>query len=360
MSHIRIKIIGISLLLLSSCFQWANAQDFSYSTPLVAARSNDIGFIHVERVGDSLDVTYEITDSTWFMTKSYLHVANNANGFPTLGSGVPDIQQFTYQTNHDEARVYKYDNIDVTGQPYVYVSANANVAQASTCKTDISIINSSIPTGKVLQTVSFSGNPAYFQMRVIDVTTGNTIFSGVYLGNCVDLENPISQRVRYFPKLVSSYDTDQALLACIVDRPENLPIINYLINQDYQTKFGAGANEIQAAVWTLIDDDNPVNGNQGFSFNEAIVDQVVADASAKGVGFIPGCDQFFLVLLDQGCKDALSNNQTPNVAVQQSVMWLPVENLPISHKTSLGECANAWGEGTKFSHVGWSQFFEAK
>jgi hypothetical protein len=358
MSHIRIKIFGIIALLTLGLFQTANAQNFLYSTPLVAGRVNDIGTIYVERDADTLTVTYDITEQGWSMTKTFLHVTDNPNGFPTLPSGVPDIQSFTYKTNHDELDSFTY-KIDVTGLTYVYISANANVSQESYCKVDPSIINATVPSDPVLQLVSLSGNPAYFRMYVYDYN-GNAPYQGFFFGNCVDLENPIDQRVRYFPKLVSSYDTDTDLLECIVDRPENLDVVNFLINQDYATKFGASSNDIQAAIWTLIDDDNPVSGVAGFNFSDTVVNMVINDAKAKGEFYVPSCDEYFLVLLDHGCKDALANNQTPNITIQQSVMWLPVSGIPSAHRTTLGECANAWGVGTKFTNIGWSQYFKAE
>jgi len=358
MFQIRIQFFGIITLLTLAFCQSVVAQNFSYSTPLVSGRVNDIGKIYVDREGNALKITYDITEPGWSMTKTFLHVTDNPNGFPTLASGVPDIQNFTYKSDHAELDSFTYV-IDVTGQTNVYISANANVSQATQCKVDPSIINASVPTDPVLQLVSFSGNPAYFRMFIYDYQ-GNTMYQGNFFGNCVDLENPIDQRVRYFPKLVSSYDTDAALLECIVDRPENLDVINFLINQDYATKFGATSNEVQAAIWTLIDDDNPVNGAAGFDFDAAITKQIIDDSKAKGEFYIPSCDGYFVVLLDQDCKDALANNQTPNVTVQQSIMWLPVSGVTSAHRTSLGECTNAWGVGTKFANIGWSQYFKAE
>ncbi|MGB0429988.1 MAG: hypothetical protein ACPGLV_05905 [Bacteroidia bacterium] len=358
MTRIRIQFFGL-IVFLSSLASSAVAQNFSYSTPLIAGRINEIGEVLVERNGDSLDVTYIITDSTWKITKTYLHITDNANGFPTLPSGVPNIQNYTLKTNHASADSFKYDNIDVTGQPYVYVSANANVTQESTCKIDTSIINANVPSGQVFMLLTLANNPAYFEMLIYDYS-GDPIYQDYFYGNCVDLENPIYEGVYYFPKLVSSYSNNQQLLDCLVDKPENLDLVNFVINQDYKTKYGADGPDVQAAIWTLIDNSIPQNGDFGLFFDQNIVDKIVADASAKGEFYVPQCDEYFAILVDQGCTDALNSNQTPSISVQQSILWLPVSNYPNSYNYSYGECANAWGIGSKFSQTGWGQYFEAK
>ncbi|MBI3141788.1 MAG: hypothetical protein HYZ16_03055 [Bacteroidetes bacterium] len=335
------------------------AQSFSYSTPLLARRAAVIGEVLVERNGDSLDVTYVVTDSNWFITKTYLHVSPTANGFPVNGLGVPDIQNFDHKTDHNNVFFYKYDNIDVTGMTYTYVSANANVTEQTKCTIDTADINAVVPTGTVFMLLSQTIDPVYFNMLIYDYS-GNLLFYDYFFGNCVDLTNPIYEGVYYFPKLLSSYSGDTAALNCLVDRPENLDLINYIINQPFDTIYGAKGPEIQAAIWTIIDNDVPINGAFGLYWDQSIVDKVVADAKAKGEYYIPPCDGYFAVLVDQGCLDAIANNTTPNISVQQSIMWLPVSKVPAAYDYSYGECANAWGVGKKFTNAGWGQFFEAK
>jgi hypothetical protein len=354
----QLSIIGLMLLLIGLD---VTAQDFSYTTRLVAGRRFTIGEMQVVKTGNLLDVTYVVNDPNWSITKTYLHVTGTANGFPVSPFGVPDIQNFDYQTNHENVQIYKYEGIDVSALPYVYVSANANVTQASYCEVDTSIINSIVPRQRMFMRLTLTKNPAYFNMRLYDYG-GNLVFNDNFFGNCVDLENPIYEGIRYFPYAVSSYSGNANLINCMVDKPQNLDLANYIINQDYLTKFGAGGSEVQAAIWTLLDDDTPLNGgsNTGLVWNQTKVDQIVADASAKGEGFIPSCDGYFAVLLDQGCKDHFKNNgnyTNASITVQQSIFWLPVSKVPNSFITSTGECANAWGIGEKFTNTGWGQYF---
>lgn len=332
-------------------------QNFSYTTDLMAGRVNDIGDVLVEKTGDSLDVTYIVTDSNWTMTKTYLHVASTKGGIPTIPSGVPDIQNFDHKQNHNGVFYYKYDNIDVSGMANVFVSANANVTQGIKCTVDTGLINASIPSAPVFMSLSQTGNPAYFEMLIYDFG-GNPIYYDYFFGNCVDLENPIFEGFYYYPYMVSSYDSDTALLSCIIDKPENLDLVNYVINQDYKTLIGANGPEIQAAIWTLCDNDLPINGVVGITWNQSKVDYIVADAKAKGEFYMPECDGYFAVLLDQGCVDAINNGTTPNITTQQSIFWLPVNKFPDAYNYSFGECANAWGKGRRFTTAGWGMYFK--
>lgn len=357
----NLKVYKLAMLAIAALTFVSNvsAQNFSYTTPLVAARTVEIGEVLVERDGDSLDVTYTVTNSNWTMSATYVHAAGTAAGIPTNSQGTPDIQNFDHKQKHDDVSVYKYDNIDVTGLTYVYVSTNANVTQGSKCEVDTAIINASIPTDPVFMVLSLIAQPSYFEMFVYDFN-GNAIYQDYFFGNCVDLENPIFEGTRYFPYAVSSYSSDDALLECIVDKPENLDLVNYVINQDYTTSLGATGTDIQAAIWTLIDDDLPVSGQVGITFDQQIVDFIVDEARVKGEFYLPECDGFVAVLLDQGCVDALNNNTTPNITTQQSIFWLPVSNFPDAYQYSSGACANAWGKGKRFNYSGWGMYFNPK
>eukprot|EP00657_Telonema_sp_P-1_P002181 TRINITY_DN15165_c0_g1_i1.p1 TRINITY_DN15165_c0_g1~~TRINITY_DN15165_c0_g1_i1.p1 ORF type:complete len:155 (+),score=21.31 TRINITY_DN15165_c0_g1_i1:111-575(+) len=118
-----------------------------------------------------------------------------------------------------------------------------------------------------------------------------------------------------------------------------------------------GGTEIQAAIWTLIDNDIPVSGQVGIVFDQTKVDYIVAEARAKGRFYLPECDGYVAVLLDQGCVDALNNNTAPNVTTQQSIFWLPMSSFPNAYEYSYGECANAWGKGKRFNYTGWGMYF---
>lgn len=343
----------VSFLMLLAGNDLEAQQDYTYRTPLVAARIHEIGYVEVDKKADSLDIEYVITDSNWTMTKTHLEVKPTLNGIPVNTYGAPSIQSFSLANDHESVFSVKYDNIDVGGWTNVYVSANANVSATVSCKTDTAILNASVPTGPLYQDIVLTGSPAYFNMFLYDFA-GNPIYVGYYLGNCVDLDNPILEGYPYFPYAVSSYSSDTSLLKCLVDKPEHLDLVNYIINTDYKSKIGADGADVQAAIWTIIDDDNPVNGASGIFWKQSRVDYIINDAFAKGENYLPSCDGYFAVILDQGCKVGAP------VSVQQSIFYLPVKTVPNAQKTTYGECTNAWGKGIKFSKTGWGMYFEPK
>lgn len=345
------------LVLMMFLAVFANAQTQTYSTPFIADRYTEIGTIDYTISGNYLKVIYNITEPGWSLTRTYLHVAASLNGIPKDNHGNPLLCDFDYLKSHGEnIDSVVYDSIDISNFNDVYFAAHASVQEAVGCNMDITTINNSVPTGQLYQRVTLNSdttlsNESYFDMLIYDFN-GNQVYFGDFFGNCVDLENPIVPGKAYFPYAVSTYSTDTALLSCIVDKPGNLDIVNYLINQPYDVLYGANAFEVQAAVWTLIDDDTPVNGAAGISWNQTTVNKIINDAIANGEGYVPGCNEYFAVLLDQGCT------QNTSVTVQQSIFWLPTGTVPGAEQTVNGKCSGAWGSGERFDNGGWGMYIK--
>lgn len=320
------------------------------TTPLIAQRTTQIGTVEATKTGNFIRVKYTVTDANWSISKTYLHVAAYKDSIPSDANGNPMAKNFALKRDHNYVDSVVYDSIDVTGMSDIIIAANAAVKENVGCNMSIDAINASVPN-QVYMRLSLSLSPAYFNMLVYDLM-GSPIYAGYFSGNCVDLDKPIAPGTNYYPYAVSTYSTDTALLNCIVDKPGNLDIVNYIINQPYATTLNATGKEVQAAIWTLIDNDTPVNGGGGLTWNQSIVNAIIRDAIANGEGFVPACNQYFAVLLDQGC----SVGTTPTV--QQSIFWLPTNTVTGAQSTTFGECANAWGSGTKFAGGGWGMYFK--
>jgi len=87
----------------------------------------------------------------------------------------------------------------------------------------------------------------------------------------------------------------------MVENPDHLDLVNWIINQDYVGEAapdGLGTytyGDVQRAIWTLVEDGNSTSGLGAYS--QARVDVIVAQATANGEGFVPGCGQFVAVIL---------------------------------------------------------------
>jgi uncharacterized repeat protein (TIGR01451 family) len=157
------------------------------------------------------------------------------------------------------------------------------------------------PQGTVTFSVSRPGEHSFY-------TT--TINGQTYESWCLDRDHHMFLGKPYTAIVYSSLDPD--LPDGVVDKPENLDLVNYILNQDY-SGLGAGWQEIQAAIWTLIDNEGPMG-----SFDQDIVDDIVDDAKTNGGGFVPGPDQITLYILYSG--EGLASAQVIGIEVTPQII----------------------------------------
>ncbi len=127
---------------------------------------------------------------------------------------------------------------------------------------------------------------------------------GVYESWCVDLETGIASDRIYDSNLYSSYED---IPDGIVDKPENLDLINYLINNfkvgqivqpldnncdEIRSPEPLTRYDIQQAIWYYIDDKIAP-----WSWNEGRRSAIICDVDTYGNGFVPVCDQKIVFLV---------------------------------------------------------------
>ena len=137
------------------------------------------------------------------------------------------------------------------------------------------------------------GGPSYFKTTVF----GDSVLDGIFEGWCVDTSRTITQNKGYTANVYSSYET---LPDNTVAYPENLDLVNWILNQRYvgQPSPGCTGNytygDVQRAIWTLVD-PNSTSGLGAWS--QCRVDEILADAHSYGEGFEPGCGDVVAVIL---------------------------------------------------------------
>jgi hypothetical protein len=138
-------------------------------------------------------------------------------------------------------------------------------------------------------------SPSYFTISVAD----NGTLYGTYPGWCVDWARPIQDGtypVKFYSSLRENFP------AGVLDKPENLDEMNWLLNQKFvgkQAPNGLGtytSGDIQLAIWNLIDDSS--DGSTVGPYSQARVDQIVNAALIRGNGFYPLCRQTVGIILD--------------------------------------------------------------
>jgi len=134
---------------------------------------------------------------------------------------------------------------------------------------------------------------------VTTITNGGAL-NGTYEGWCADIDEPIDEDTYYQADVYSSYET---IPPGYIEKPQNLDLVNWVINQDFVGKSAGGGlgnytyGDVQRAIWELLE-DNPHETTSGLgSWNQVRVDQIEAAAKANGEGFVPTCGDFVAILL---------------------------------------------------------------
>lgn len=229
-----------------------------------------VGSIDFKRRGFTLDINYTITDTDWCLVATHIAIGNDPE----------DLSVIVNTYAHTDLNCAITDSYSVPIERTFTVVANAT-----------SISEEVFAIGNIEYTVLGGGSDSYLDMHI----TSDTI-NGIYPAWCVDLDHLINY-LTYEGSTIPTFG-DEANPA-IVDRPENMDLINYILNQHY-TDLGVHYYDVQLAIWMLIDD--VWLGQEGQSYSET-ANQIVFDAQLNGEGFVPGCGQVGAVILEPDLPD---------------------------------------------------------
>lgn len=153
------------------------------------------------------------------------------------------------------------------------------------------------PCGDLPSSVTMSYVPNKTTAYVTTTISGDGVLNGTYEGWCVDLDHQAVFNQTLDAKVVCSYD---AAAANYVEHPENLDLVNWMLNRDFRGETGAyGAytwKDVQVAIWRLL--ENPAySGSDPTGWNGDRVGEIVALAQANGEGFTPGSGDLCVIIL---------------------------------------------------------------
>jgi len=319
-----------------------DVMDCSNTVDLVAGRDLQVvGSVSVDITFDEatskniIVVTYNTIDE-WVISQTHVQLFSDNETFddvPLTKKGSPKIGLFDYTADHDYVNqvVVVIDDYNILDN--MFVAAHAVVSKLD----GISDVEMTLP-----DQVNFEaklgttfGYPSYLDAYV----SGGTILDGTYDGYCIDLDLNLYPSTIFTADVFSSYED----LGTIVEHPENMDLVNWIINQEYTTKSPACLDrnftygDIQVAIWTLID-DSQIETNGLEEFNQCAVDEIIAAAQANGEGFVPGCGEKMVIVLK------------PVTPVQSIIIWKEVP---------CGGEETAWGKGVEFPGDDWSMYFKA-
>ena len=309
----------VSTLMITALLGLAHTEADPFVTDLIAGQHTDVGNVSVWN-DDSLHVKYETIDG-WEITEIHLHVAESLGDIPQTKKNNPIPGKFDYSMEFDPP--VTEHAIDLGGWDAgvkLYIAAHAVVeGPGEGCSAWDKYIGL---TGTYQ--VWFPGSNSYFDAE----------FNGEeYEGWCADVD----RRVTFDPTMATLYSIFDP--AAPVDKPENLTLVNYILNTDYITdysSYGGGWREIQAAIWKLIDNADVTPPTWAISWDETIAAAIVADALANGEDFDPceGDWMAFVVFIDED--------------TQMTLIRIP---RPRGSET-------AWGDGLDFDGNNWAMYFE--
>lgn len=296
-----------------------------------------VGDVVFDDDGTTFTVDAEIDGDGWLITESHLYVGDAAPKEAAPG-------RFPYASAdvYDFADGYSVDLADfgATSGDSLWVAYHAVVREIIGWDADLDGLAAALPTTTVDMNVAYPGGDSYFNTTIANAGD----FSGLYDGFCIDTSRVIYPGRWYDAYLVSSYDPAAASL---VDYPENLDLVNYVINQGYAAQ-GYTYGEIQRALWTLVDD---VVLNPGGTWSQANVDVIVAAAFANGEGFVPTCDGLVAIILNPV-------NVNDDTAAQVTIAQVTFAEVGVECLPVLGDSETAWAEGDIDFRNGWGSYFE--
>jgi len=209
-----------------------------------------------------------------------------------------------------------------------------------------------------------AGDDSYWEVQV----TGGDLTGVDYPGWCVDTYRTIGTGSDYDAVPVPAYIVDEfgdvvlneAGLSGLLDYWWNMDQVTWVINQNWvgqdsgcppdsggNTTFTYG--DVQRAIWELVE-DNPTTAGLG-PWSQCRVDEILADALANGVGFIPDdCNLFIPVILNPINTDGDTNRQ---ITIAQ-VTFIEI-NTPC--ETILGNCETAWALGGIPFPKSWGEYY---
>lgn len=138
------------------------------------------------------------------------------------------------------------------------------------------------------------------QSYLVAMLENGEVVNGTFPGWCTNANIPIEfgevHRYTFYSSLLSSYPDG------LVDRPENLDSVNWLINQRVVGRPSTGMGNYtlgdqQVAIWTLLD-FTFTPGDSVQPFDQGRVDELVSNALKRGDQFYPKCNQIVGIIID--------------------------------------------------------------
>lgn len=195
----------------------------------------------------------------------------------------------------------------------VLLLASQNLARAA-CPSCLANLN--LPSSVSVTYLDGDAN-SYLKDNLSGIAAGSDIGNQVYAAWCLQQNVPAIANVQYAAVPYSSYRAP--LPAPWTTKPWDQ--INYILNHEaqyYATNPATFQMQFQKALWVLLGYDGYYNASK-----DLLAKSILADASANGVGFVPGPGQVVGVILDlNNVQDTLIEVPVPVFGSIGDFVWL--------------------------------------
>lgn len=319
-----------------------------FKTDMIAGGGNvksamDAGDVLVWNDANNIYVKY-MASGGWMISETHLSIKTSMAEIPQ-NNGNPIPGKFKYKGYHDpmvDAYTYVVPKTWPVGTK-LYIAAHSVVMKpcvdggggGGTMPCDM------LPA-QVTEMVSQPGPNSYF----VTTVSGGTVLDGVYDGWCINTGLRLFQGE---PRMADVYCSLSALPAGIVDKPQNMDLVNWVLNQGYVGTMSPGGygmytwSDIQRAIWELL--DNEPDGTGLGVWDPMRVAEITAGAMATGEGFMPAAGQCAAIVLVP--RDASGNMLQPNIVCKP---YMPPPPPECGDET-------AWGKGPGFPGSNWAMYF---
>jgi hypothetical protein len=327
---------------------WAHTKDVPFITNLYAgtpfhgdSSAKIVGEVRVWNDAANLHVQYLLSNGEWELVSTHLHVALSLAAIPQTGGGNPKVGQFQYSRSYDpgvHGDEFEIPNSWGTGAE-LYIAAHAVVRTQNGFAGDVCSLASTLPgvVPAAVQLQPYHGPiiTSYFGIEIFD---DSILSSPLRHGWCIDTDHNVLYDFRidfnvYLPYPCITEPPLPALPEDAVEYPENLDLVNWIINQAFEEKQSPSTGEfytygdVQWAIWKLIDDNIPDAALPNLrDWDEARAMEIVTAAVANGEGFVPGCGQKVAIILFS--PDIFPFPGTNENRVQTLLIEVPVPCVP--------------------------------
>jgi len=318
----------------------------------------DVGDIYIWRESgfpETLFVELQIVDNTpedildnWLISHVYVDIGlyPGLTGIPQAkGNPIPGHFSFKEAVEHETSYRLAIDLNDPALSSmgiFPTTSPIAVAVHASVCQGGLDVLKYAMPTD--FQVRVMDDDPPRLSYFPIVEIQNDTWLNGIYydVGWCADRDHGILAEYGWVhANAYSSYDLPLPLGIDgenIIDYPENLDIVNWLLNQNFVgklclapdgiTDLGYGTItfvDVQVAIWKLLDDE-PGWPETFDPYSQDRVTYMMNLANAHD-GYKPGCNEKLWVII--------ASDYLPTMPWQLQTLLIPV---PIPCE----ECKTAW------------------